>query len=108
MRAAIEKLYGSQAGGYYDPATEELVLARDILVMVQVPVVRHQLVHALQDQTWDLKEWLEMIASTFISSYGGAHPEDPGCENLYRRSPRTTAEMIDARLWEQGGPKRRL
>jgi hypothetical protein len=200
LSAEIEKLYGSQAGGYYDPATAELVLVRDIPVMVQLPVVRHELVHALQDQTWDLKKWLAsatededrgaaiqavleghandvmnrvstsgldldsllkaspelaallessglssqdmpgmqelsslgldgsmaaqmlprgtppalaaqmlfpyLIGSTFISSYREAHPEDPGCKNLYKRPPRTTAEVIDPRLWEQGGPQR--
>ncbi len=199
LATEIEKLYGSQAGGYYDPATATLVLVRDIPVMVQAPVVRHELVHALQDQVWNLKDWLAdatededrgaaiqavleghandvmnrvssggvnldellastpeiaellessgvlseggpdagqlsdlglngslaaqmlprgtppalaaqllfpyLIGSTFIASYRDNHPEDPGCRNLYERPPRTTAEVIDPRLWEQGGVK---
>jgi hypothetical protein len=199
LAAEIEKLYGNQAGGYYDPATATLVLLRDIPVMVQVPVVRHELVHALQDQNWNLKKWLGdatededrgaaiqavleghandvmnrlsmggldlealleaspeiadllgssaasgskmpgmdelkslgldgslaaamvprgtppalaaqmlfpyLIGSTFIASYRENHPEDPACTKLYQRPPRTTAEVIDPRLWEQGGMK---
>lgn len=199
LSAQIEKLYGSQAGGYYDPATQTLVLLRDIPAMFQVTVVRHELVHALQDQWWNLKEWLAdatededrgaaiqavleghandvmnrvgtsgldldslvaaspeiadllgskdgsaqavpgmdelsamgldgslaaqmvprgtppalgaqmlfpyLIGSTFIASYRDAHPEDPACTKLYKRPPRTTAEVIDPRLWEEGGVK---
>jgi len=199
LAAEIEKLYGNQAGGYYDPATSTLVLLRDIPVMVQVTVARHELVHALQDQHWNLKEWLGdatededrgaaiqavleghandvmnrvsaggldlealmaaspeiadllgsnaaagstmpgmdelsslgldgslaaemvprgtppalaaqmlfpyLIGSTFVASYRENHPEDPACKKLYQRPPRTTAEVIDPRLWEQGGMK---
>jgi len=202
LAAEIEKLYGNQAGGYYDPATATLVLLRDIPVMVQATVIRHELVHALQDQHWNLKKWLGdatededrgaaiqavleghandvmnrvsmgglnldallesnpeiaellgsssspgsellgsdelsalgldgsfaaqmvprgtppalaaqmlfpyLIGSTFISSYRENHPEDPSCTKLYKRPPQTTAEVIDPRLWEQGGARATL
>lgn len=58
LRETIEGLYSSQAGGYYDPARKELVLLGDLPGLLQVPVVRHELVHALQDRTWDLGKWL--------------------------------------------------
>ncbi|GEM_PF-2267053 len=50
----ITSLFGSQAGGFYDPVGKELVLLKDLPLMLQVPVVRHELVHALQDQHHDL------------------------------------------------------
>ncbi len=55
---AVANLYAGQAGGFYDPKTSELVLLSDMPAMLQAPVVRHELVHALQDQTYDLKAWL--------------------------------------------------
>jgi len=55
---SVANLYAGQAGGFYDPATAELVLLSDMPAMLQAPVVRHELVHALQDQTYDLKAWL--------------------------------------------------
>ncbi len=50
----ITSLFGGQAGGFYDPGKKELVLLEDLPMMLQVPVVRHELVHALQDQHHDL------------------------------------------------------
>jgi hypothetical protein len=58
LRASVESLYSQQAGGFYDAAKQDMVLLRDIPVALQVPVVRHELVHALQDQTWNLRTWL--------------------------------------------------
>jgi hypothetical protein len=55
---AVAALYGGQAGGFYDPSAGELVLLSDLPAMLQAPVIRHELVHALQDQTWDLEAWL--------------------------------------------------
>ncbi len=192
--AAIAELYSSQAGGFYDPKTKELVLLSDIPAMFQVPVARHELVHALQDQNHDLQRWIgdagadedrgaaiqavleghatdvmnrvtlgdlgldpanpdpataealsellgadagdlgDLLSSaldvsslggfvpsgtppfllaqllfpystgtTFVAGYRAAHPEDPGCAALYARPPRTTAEVLDPRLWEAGG-----
>jgi hypothetical protein len=192
---AIEALYAGQAGGFYDSRTKSMVLLGDVPMMLQVPVVRHELVHALQDQTWDLTKWLGdagededraaavqavleghatdvmnrvtlgsfgvggamsdeqtaelselmggdlqgisgledllgsaldattlgaflprdappvlraqllfpyVLGATFVSGYRAAHPEDPGCEALYRRPPQSTAEVLDPRLWESG------
>lgn len=192
--AAIAELYSSQAGGFYDPKKKELVLLSDIPALLQVPVARHELVHALQDQNHDLEAWIgdagadedrgaaiqavleghatdvmnrvtlaglgldpanpdpgvaealgellgtdvgdlgDLLGSamdasslgafvprgtppfllaqllfpyatgaTFVAGYRAAHPEDPGCSALYARPPRTTAEVLDPRLWEAGG-----
>ena len=58
LGAEIEELYAGQAGGFYDPKEARLVLLDDTPSMLQVPVVRHELVHALQDQTLGLVAWL--------------------------------------------------
>jgi len=58
LAAEIEELYAGQAGGFYDPKQARLVLLDDTPSMLQVPVVRHELVHALQDQTFGLLGWL--------------------------------------------------
>ena len=58
LRDAVATLYAGQAGGFYDMKTKELVLLSDLPAMLQAPVVRHELVHALQDQTYDLEKWL--------------------------------------------------
>lgn len=200
----ITALYGGQAGGFYDPVKKELVLLKDLPMMLQVPVVRHELVHALQDQNHDLSariaeaqddedraaalqavleghavdvmnratlgslgvisgetgglspglaaELMEtlgiengdpaqaMEAATamldpgagssggalagllpqglpvlttqllfpyttgtdFTAGYRATHPDDPACAALYRRIPRTTAEVLDPARWEAG------
>ena len=58
LAAVVAELYSGQAGGFYDPATKDLVLLSDLPGLLQAPVVRHELVHALQDQTYDLVRWL--------------------------------------------------
>lgn len=49
------KLLESQLGGFYDPATQEMVLAGDLSGPGANAALSHELVHALQDQHWDLK-----------------------------------------------------
>lgn len=49
------KLLESQLGGFYDPATGEMVLAGDLSGPGASAALSHELVHALQDQHWDLK-----------------------------------------------------
>ncbi len=58
LEHAVLTLYGSQVGGFYDPVRDVLFLLDDMPAMVQVPIVRHELVHALQDQHVDLGAWL--------------------------------------------------
>jgi hypothetical protein len=58
LEEAVLTLYGSQIGGFYDPLRDTLFLLDDMPAVVQVPIVRHELVHALQDQHVDLGVWL--------------------------------------------------
>jgi hypothetical protein len=48
----------SQLGGYYDPKRERFVMAAWLPSSVQETVAVHELTHALQDQHYDLKKFL--------------------------------------------------
>lgn len=55
----IIDLYLSQLGGYYDPAKKHFVMAGWMPSMVQQPIAVHELVHALQDQHFDLEKFTD-------------------------------------------------
>lgn len=48
-------LYGTQLAGFYDPKQKEMVLLDDLGVDAQEATLWHELVHALQDQYYDLE-----------------------------------------------------
>jgi hypothetical protein len=49
-------LYGTQLAGFYDPQAKEMVLLDDLGVEAQEATLWHELVHALQDQHYDLQK----------------------------------------------------
>lgn len=49
----------SELGGYYDPRRERFVMAAWLPSSVQETVAVHELTHALQDQHYDLKKFLD-------------------------------------------------
>lgn len=49
-------LYGTQLAGFYDPQQKEMVLLDDLGVDAQEATLWHELVHALQDQNYDLQK----------------------------------------------------
>ncbi len=49
------RLLDAQLGGFYDPDTGEMVLAADLSGPAAGSALSHELVHALQDQHWNLK-----------------------------------------------------
>lgn len=51
-------LYLSQLGGYYDPKMKRFAMAAWLPLSMQVPVAVHELTHALQDQHFNLKQFL--------------------------------------------------
>ncbi|WP_436346705.1 Hvo_1808 family surface protein [Natronorubrum sp. FCH18a] len=57
--AELEVMYGDSVGGYYDPATNEIVLVSDSPESPEVDevILGHELVHALQDQHFDLTSY---------------------------------------------------
>jgi hypothetical protein len=50
----------SQLGGYYDPKRERFVMAAWLPASVQETVAVHELTHALQDQHYNLKKFLDV------------------------------------------------
>ncbi len=56
-------LYGTQLAGFYDPKAKEMVLLDDLGVDAQEATLWHELVHALQDQHYDLDALTKWSAS---------------------------------------------
>jgi len=58
-RAALFGLLESQLAGFYDPRGKAMYLAKDLPEEAEALTLAHELVHALQDQHWDLGARLE-------------------------------------------------
>ncbi len=54
LHALLLDLYSEQIAGYYDPETRQLYVVRGSKPDLLVPILAHELVHALQDQTVNL------------------------------------------------------
>ncbi|MGE0328087.1 MAG: DUF6782 family putative metallopeptidase [Polyangiaceae bacterium] len=52
--AAIRGVMTAKLAGFYQPRTKTMFLAQDLPVMEQIITLNHELVHALQDQHFDL------------------------------------------------------
>jgi hypothetical protein len=55
-------LLGTQLAGFYDPREKEMVLLDDLGMEAQEATLWHELVHALQDQHYDLKPLMKWQA----------------------------------------------
>ena len=53
--------YTEQAAGFYDPKRKTMFIADWIPADTQTQVLSHELTHALQDQSWDLEEFLHAV-----------------------------------------------
>ena len=60
-RRTLVRLLTEQVAGYYDPKTRTLYVADWVPVEEQLPVMAHELAHALQDQHFDLDQLLEGV-----------------------------------------------
>jgi hypothetical protein len=56
-RAFLISLLSEQVAGYYDPKAQQFYLADWIELEGQLPVMSHELTHALQDQHFDLRRF---------------------------------------------------
>lgn len=59
LKAALAVLYGAQLAGFYDPDKKRMVLASDLGADGERLTLYHELVHALQDQHYDLANALD-------------------------------------------------
>ncbi|QFU81861.1 Hvo_1808 family surface protein [Natronorubrum aibiense] len=55
----FEAMYGGAVGGYYDPETDRIIVVSDTTETPELdePILGHELVHALQDQRFDLSQY---------------------------------------------------
>jgi len=59
LKAALARMYGAQLAGFYDPDKDRMVLASDLSEEEQALTLYHELVHALQDQHYELSGKLD-------------------------------------------------
>ncbi len=57
MEAFAAELMGESVAGFYDPKTKVVSLLDWVPLEEQKTVLAHELVHALQDQNYDLQKW---------------------------------------------------
>jgi len=60
LREYMLGLYKEQVEGWYDAHSKTIYLLDWVAPEVQKPVMSHELVHALQDQSFDLEKWLNV------------------------------------------------
>lgn len=86
------KLLEAQLAGYYEPRSKTMFLARDLPVDEARATLAHELVHALQDQHYDLGPRLQ---------YRPESGDEPTAIQCLAEGDATSA-MIDVLLAEQG------
>ena len=59
LKEFVTKSSGQQIAGYYDPETKTISLLTWIAADRQEPILAHELTHALQDQNYDLMNWMK-------------------------------------------------
>jgi hypothetical protein len=64
LREYMLDLYKEQVEGWYDAHSKTVYLLDWVAPDVQKPVMAHELVHALQDQSYDLEKWLNVRKDT--------------------------------------------
>ena len=60
LEGTLLALYTESVAGYYDPKTKTVNLLDWLDVDSQKPVLAHELMHALQDQNFDLQKYLKL------------------------------------------------
>lgn len=55
----LVQLMREQIAGYYDPKTKYVNMLNWLPPETQIPVLAHELTHALQDQNYDMQKWVE-------------------------------------------------
>lgn len=64
LRQYMLDLYKEQVEGWYDTHSKTVYLLDWVEPELQKPVMAHELVHALQDQNYDLEKWLDVAHDT--------------------------------------------
>lgn len=64
LRQYMLDLYKEQVEGWYDAKSKTVFLLDWVSADLQKPVMAHELVHALQDQNFDLEHWLNVASDS--------------------------------------------
>ena len=97
---AVESMT-SQLAGYYDPKVKTLYLLNWLPAQSQRPVMAHELDHALQDQNFDLSNWLRTDDPAANAATGGDNSEQHAARRAVIEG-QATAVMIEYMLSSQG------
>ena len=71
LREYLVKATGQNIAGYYDDETKTISLLNWVSLDQQEPILAHELTHALQDQNYDLKKWMQNGATPAESAGKG-------------------------------------
>lgn len=78
LREFLVKSTGQQIAGYYDPETKMISLLNWVPVDQQEPILAHELTHALQDQNYDLHNWMKAESKPEKNAKGLQIDDDDG------------------------------
>ncbi len=91
----------SQLAGYYDPRVKTMYLLNWLPSVEQLPVMAHELDHALQDQNFELQEWMKTDDPAANGPTGGDASEQHAARRAVVEG-QATAVMIEYILSSQG------
>jgi hypothetical protein len=78
LREFLVRATGQQVAGYYDEETKSISLLNWVPPDRQGPILAHELTHALQDQNYDLKNWMKVATKPGRKSGHEGDPNDDG------------------------------
>jgi hypothetical protein len=104
--AAEYALLEAQLAGYYEPADGTMYLAGDLQETDAEATLAHELVHALQDQRWDLKARSkyrkgESDLSTAVSALAEGDATSAMFDVMFARAGKTALDLPDELYAEQ-------
>ncbi len=104
LESFLVDLLREQVAGYYDAKTKTVYLLDWLPPAVQMPVMAHELTHALQDQNFDLEKWVKAAEPR---KKGNPQMEIASDEQIAARQAvvegQAMAAMIDYMLVPTGG-----
>ena len=90
LREFVVKANGKEIAAYYDDETKTISMLNWIPLERQAPILAHELTHALQDQNYGLKLWLN--AGQAASQPGGKKDSEPDIDDDSTAARRAVVE----------------
>lgn len=91
----------NELAGYYDPKVKTMYLMNWLPTSAQLPVMAHELDHALQDQNFQLENWMKTDDPAANGPTGGDSSEQKGARKAVAEG-HATAVMMEYLLSKQG------